>query len=311
MELSAATVGIHSSDWILDWPKIHVPNSCKGVDIVVGIDEAGRGPVLGSLIYCAAFWPVSENEEICKMGFDDSKQLKEDQRNKFLQEILTHPSIGYVIREISAQEIAEQMLKATPKSLNSLSYDAVIEMLETIRDISPNPPRVEHVYVDTVGDPTFYRNKLMEALGPHFADEITVEKKADATFKVVGAASIIAKQTRDTLLERYRCVNGIELDKDFGSGYPSDERCVQWLIRSQNKIFGYPVDFVRFSWSTARVSLKEQGAAMVEWPCDEEESMGGDISSFFGGVTKKKRRRSEYYRVRKMKNLTVTQLYCS
>lgn len=58
-------------------------------------------------MYCAAFWPASENEEICKMGFDDSKQLKGGEREKFLRDILSHPSIGYVVRDINAREIAE------------------------------------------------------------------------------------------------------------------------------------------------------------------------------------------------------------
>lgn len=54
------------------------------------------------------------------------------------------------------------MLRATPKSLNAVSYDAVIEMLENIRDITPDPPSVKHVYVDTVGDPGYYRSKLLD-----------------------------------------------------------------------------------------------------------------------------------------------------
>ena len=54
------------------------------------------------------------------------------------------------------------MLKASPKSLNSLSYDTVIHILESIRDISPDPPSVQHLYVDTVGDPGFYRSKIIE-----------------------------------------------------------------------------------------------------------------------------------------------------
>lgn len=302
-----------SKEWNLDWPKIRVPDSCRGVDIVVGIDEAGRGPVLGSLVYCATFWPVSENEAICKMGFDDSKQLKEGERDKFLQEILQHPSIGYVVRDITASEISEQMLRATPKSLNAVSYDAVIEMLETIRDIAPEPPSVKHVYVDTVGDPGYYRSKLLDAMGADFADEITVEKKADATYKVVGAASIIAKQSRDTLLERFQYGDGLSLDKNFGSGYPGDEKCVQWMARSQNAVFGYPSEFVRFSWSTVRVSLKDRGAVAVEWPCDEEESAGADISSFFGNSTgegasakkQKRKRRTDYFQERRMKHITT------
>lgn len=96
-----------SSDKGYEWETYRIPDSCKGVDIVVGIDEAGRGPVLGSLVYTAAFWPVSEDEAICKMGFNDSKQLKEQDRTKLLQNIRNHPSIGWVIEEITAESIAE------------------------------------------------------------------------------------------------------------------------------------------------------------------------------------------------------------
>ena len=89
------------------------------------------------------------------------------------------------------------------------------------------------------------------------------------------------------------------------------------MARSQNKIFGYPVDFVRFSWSTARVALQVQGAAAVEWPCDEEERAGGDISCFFGQgggrgqQGEKRRRRTDYYQARKMQHVTAAQLYAA
>ena len=53
------------------WEKSEVPaNSLNGVPVCLGIDEAGRGPVLGPMVYGAAYWPVSENEEISAMGFD-------------------------------------------------------------------------------------------------------------------------------------------------------------------------------------------------------------------------------------------------
>jgi len=92
---------------ICDWPRVKVPEACIGADIVIGIDEAGRGPVLGPLVYCAAFWPVSEHENICKMGFDDSKQLKESDRDRMFKDICNHPSIGWVIEEITAENISE------------------------------------------------------------------------------------------------------------------------------------------------------------------------------------------------------------
>ena len=68
-------------------PRIHVPEACQGVEVVIGVDEAGRGPVLGSLVYCAAFWPASMNEEISALGFDDSKQLKDGEREKLFKGI--------------------------------------------------------------------------------------------------------------------------------------------------------------------------------------------------------------------------------
>jgi hypothetical protein len=89
-----------------DWSRVRIPDSCRGVDIVIGIDEAGRGPVLGPLVYAAAFWPVSEDAAIQKMGFNDSKQLKESDRDGFFQSIRNHPSIGWVIEEISAADIS-------------------------------------------------------------------------------------------------------------------------------------------------------------------------------------------------------------
>jgi hypothetical protein len=101
------------------------------------------------------------------------------------------------------------MLRAHPVSLNAVSYNGVIRMLETIRDVKPEreAPVVHHVYVDTgpfplpfssltapapspllVGDPDFYKSKLLSAMGNQFSMEgFTIEKKADATYKIVSA----------------------------------------------------------------------------------------------------------------------------
>ena len=123
------------------------------------------------------------------------------------------------------------MMRANPISLNAISYDAVIRILERIRDVKHcEPPQVTDVYVDTVGDPEYYKSKLTGALGTDFA-RFTIEKKADATYKVVSAASIVAKVTRDTLLKNWKWVEPtVNYDKNFGSGYPGDENCVKWLV---------------------------------------------------------------------------------
>lgn len=292
-----------------------LPDLCCGVDIIIGIDEAGRGPVLGSLIYAAAFWPVTEDENIKKLyNFDDSKKLKEGERDKMLDQILSHPSIGYVIEEITAEDLSEDMLRVNPISLNTLSYSAVIRMLSTIRDHEPNPPCVTDVFVDTVGDPEFYKSKLTSALGKDYGNFI-IEKKADAKYKVVSAASIIAKTTRDTLLVNYKWVEPtVKLDKNFGCGYPSDPFCVQWLQSAQEKVFGFP-NIVRFSWSTAKDLLEDDKrgpvCCKVQWQCDEDEDTAGisNIKNFFGAKGAKKRiKRSNYFRQRKMSHVYLEDL---
>lgn len=163
------------STQICSWPRVHIPADCLGKEIVVGIDEAGRGPVIGSLIYTAAFWPVEKNDEICKMGFDDSKQLKEEQREGFFNDIRAHSSIGWVIEELDAVTISKEMLRASPVSLNLISYNAVIRMLETIRDTPPDGQQmtVTDVFVDTVGDPDYYKSILIKAMGEDFATKFT------------------------------------------------------------------------------------------------------------------------------------------
>lgn len=268
---------------VCSWPRVRIPDACRGKEIVIGIDEAGRGPVLGSLIYCAAFWPADENDVISKLGFDDSKKVAEGERDRLFEGIQKHPSIGWVIEELTAEEISEDMLRVEPVSLNAISYNAVIRALEIIRDggrghIAPSsssshnnhthddleadPPIIGNVFVDTVGDPEYYKSRLTNALGTDFAN-FTIEKKADATYKVVSAASIIAKVTRDTLLSQWQWTEStVSLNKEFGSGYPGDERCVTWLANAQNTVFGFP-NLIRFSWSTSREALKVSVSVIV------------------------------------------------
>eukprot|EP01040_Poterioochromonas_malhamensis_P000798 gene798-851_t len=292
----------------VDWKLCHIPDSCKQTEIVVGIDEAGRGPVLGDLVYAMAFWPASENENISKLAFNDSKQLKEGERESLLRQIINHPHIGWVIEIISPVSISEEMLKASPTSLNALSYDAVIRGLKKIVEDRDTAPTVTDVFVDTVGDPEYYKSRLISGLGADYGNFI-IEKKADAKFKVVSAASIIAKVTRDTLLRKWEWnEKGITLDKKFGSGYPGDETCVDWLKKAYHPIFGFP-DIVRFSWSTSRDFLIKEGAMEAKWECDDDEDAAGSasITDYFS-ANKPKRVRTSYFSKRKFTRVTFDTL---
>ena len=128
------------------------------------------------------------------------------------------------------------------------------------------------VYVDALGTTKTYEAYL-SSLFPGIT--FTVTAKADSKFKIVGAASVAAKVTRDACIEGWtfeELESGCPAEKwskDVGSGYPSDPKTQAWLKTHIDPIFGYP-KLVRFSWATVKLML-EKDAYAVKWyicvPC--------------------------------------------
>ena len=119
----------------------------------------------------------------------DSKQLTAEKREHLLGDIQAADSIGYVIRTLSPKEISANMLQTKPFNLNEMSHKAAMDM---IRELLRMKVRVTEVYIDTVGDPEKYESKLQAAFS-FTTIKFKVSKKADALFKCVSAASIVAK----------------------------------------------------------------------------------------------------------------------
>ncbi|KAH9260653.1 ribonuclease HII [Batrachochytrium salamandrivorans] len=233
----------------------------KQSGIVVGVDEAGRGPVLGPMVYGAAYWSTMPDPSRCEAKFDDSKKLTEATREA-LYEFISSPQvpIGYVTCELTAQLLSEQMLQTPiPVSLNKIAWDCTVELVQRIAKLGYP---IRELYVDTVGKEDTYAKFLQD----YFPDtKVTVKSKADSLFKVVSCASICAKVERDLLLRTWDNHNG---ETDWGSGYPGDERTKQWLNGNSNKVFGFP-SVVRFSWQTTKTLLDDPNiGAKVEFPSE-------------------------------------------
>jgi hypothetical protein len=138
----------------------------------------------------------------------------------------------------------------------------------------------------------------------------------------VSAASICAKVVRDAIVTGWQWNEprlADKLDRLYGSGYPSDEKCSSWLNRHLEPIFGYP-DFVRFSWAPVKDRLEEKGAKVcecerplphalchppsrfvptkstqVDWEEEEEEGAAGTAKMHNFLMNPKKRRRSNFF----------------
>ncbi|KAJ9475809.1 Ribonuclease H2 subunit A [Pseudozyma hubeiensis] len=180
--------------------KIDPSNPSIKVPCVLGVDEAGRGPVLGPLVYGIAYCPVSYSDELKSIGFADSKALTAERRDTLLSALIHHKShLGWAVRVMSPQDISAGMLRRRPVNLNAQSSQATVSLIAGVLDSGAD---VTEIYVDTVGDPKSYQRLLSSHFPRHPHIKWTVTSKADAIYPIVGAASIAAKVTRD------RCVEG-------------------------------------------------------------------------------------------------------
>lgn len=242
-------------------------------EYLLGIDEAGRGPVLGPMVYGTSWCPVAKKEVLAKMGFADSKQLTDKQREKLFDDIKTSKILGWAVDSIQPEVISGKMLRRNKTNLNAISHNSAIGLIQLALDQGVN---VQEVYVDTVGTASFYQEKL-KSLFPNIRT-IVVCKKADSIYPIVSAASICAKVTRDSELEnwafRETAEKGSEFSRAFGCGYPGDEKVRDWLDEETHPLFGWP-SLVRFSWKPCKDRLKSNGV-QVEWgdSDDEDEDMG-------------------------------------
>ncbi|KAF3799614.1 Ribonuclease H2 subunit A [Colletotrichum gloeosporioides] len=247
-----------------------------GTPVCLGVDEAGRGPVLGPMVYGVFFLPIPLSDPLLREThhFDDSKVLTPAVRSQLMEALCTpgsdlFDSCGFAIRSLSARDISTGMLRpGATYNLNAQAMDATVDL---IKGVFARGVNVAEIYVDTVGQPAAYQAKLQRFFP---ATKITVAKKADSLYPCVSAASVAAKVTRDAALEvlyRARAPGAAEAEEGmaWGSGYPSDQRCVTWMRGNMHPVFGWGPE-CRFSWGTAKDMLEAKGSLKVEWPVDDD-----------------------------------------
>jgi ribonuclease HIII len=116
---------------------------------MLGIDEAGRGPVLGSMVYGICWCPIEKLDELKNIRVADSKTLTFAQRQGLFANIQNCPWLGYEVDVISAERLSREMLRRQKVNLNAISHDSAIMLIQKVIDHGVN---VREIYVDTVGD---------------------------------------------------------------------------------------------------------------------------------------------------------------
>lgn len=209
---------------------------------ILGIDEAGRGPVIGSMFVGGFLIDKNKLQEIEKLGVKDSKKLSDKKRDS-IDEVLENYGEVF-LKEVEASEIDE--LREI-MSLNEIELHAFVDIIE-----KADP---DEVFVD-LPEPNGKRfiRKMKKELPPRFKDvKFVAEHKADDTYPVVSAASIIAKSAREEHIGDLKQKYGY----DFKSGYPHDKPTIKFLEKYIEEKGELPIE-TRKSWSTAERIVKEQ-----------------------------------------------------
>ena len=209
---------------------------------ICGIDEAGRGSVIGPMVVAGILIDEKEIWRLENLGVKDSKKLTPEKRLKLSDEIKEIvESVKLVI--VDAETVDKSTKKRGAVGLNKLEAEIFSQI---INDLKP-----DIAYIDL---PSRNRERF-ESLIRSMLEvrcQIILEHRADEKYPVVSAASILAKTKRDELINELKSVFG-----DFGSGYPSDPKTRKFLRRLalKGEIDG---KIVRLSWKTLDKVLQKR-----------------------------------------------------
>jgi ribonuclease HII len=207
---------------------------------VVGIDEAGRGPIIGPMVMCGVLIEEGQEKELTALGVKDSKLLSESARERIYAVLKEKYKYHLVI--ISPIEIDSVVGIGKGKNLNWLEAEKAALIVNALKP--------EKVIIDCPSpNLKAYTEFITERLDHKQGRHVICEHKADLNHVVVGAASIIAKVTRDAEIEKLKAHVG----QDFGSGYMADPRTKAFTERFWNK---HPEIF-RHSWAPYKKLVEE------------------------------------------------------
>lgn len=203
---------------------------------IIGIDDAGRGPILGPMILTGILIEKSEEEFIKQIGAKDSKLLTSKKRKK-ISDVLKEKYFYHY--ELSSPEEIDNFPNLN--NLEAVKSGIIINFL--MKDIEEKVI----VYVDCPSVNTkSWGDLLFSMIIKKEQVELICEHKADFNYPVVSAASIISKEIREDEIKKLKK----DFDVDFGSGYPADPKTKNFLV----KTFGERKydSLIRKSWSTYR-----------------------------------------------------------
>ena len=214
---------------------------------VLGIDEAGKGCIIGPLVMCGYLIDESKIHELKRLGAKDSKLVAAKKR-KGIAKNLEKIADDFILLKVPAREIDSLR---TVSNLNSIEIE---RMQHIINLLQPDTAIVDAIEAN---ERRFHEKLTSKLDGVH----VIAENFADKRYPVVGAASILAKVHRDAEIEK------LNRQYDLGSGYTSDPKTISFLKDWAKRNKDFP-DFVRKSWITIQLILEEKEQKKIDFYAD-------------------------------------------
>lgn len=212
-------------------------------DFILGIDDAGRGPVIGPMILAGCLIDETTEKEFKRLGIKDSKELT-PRRREFLACIIREKAETFEIVFAHPNEIDEKLTNGT-----NLNHLEAIKIAEIINKINKGYNRIK-VIIDC---PSVGIVKWADVLKTKIDNlsnlEIVCEHKADKNHISVSAASILAKSAREKEMDGLRKIYGEEM----GSGYTSDPSTIKFLENNAQRHEHSGI--FRKTWETWRITV--------------------------------------------------------
>ncbi len=213
------------------------------IHMICGVDEAGRGPVMGPMVVAGL---ALENEsELDGLNVKDSKKCTPKRREILAKELYKIAKTEVII--VPADDIDAMRERMTMNQIETKVFASIIDKLR---------PGIAYVDSADVNEERFGEDIKREL---DFELEIISKHGADETYPIVSAASIIAKTTRDFEVDKIKS----ELGCDLGSGYPSDKITITFLKKWTHEHGELP-PHTRRSWKTAQRILNRVKTKKIE-----------------------------------------------
>ena len=191
--------------------------------LVCGVDDAGRGSVLGPLVIAGIVIKRTKINQLKMQGIRDSKKLTPLARERLYKKIINIVD-DYFVTRISPKIIDKSVFN------HSLNHLEARYMAKVISKLSPSIAFVDSCDVN----PRRFGKEISKLT---FRSKIKSYHHADSKFVVVSAASILAKVSRD------RAITKLKKKYNIGSGYPSDPKTKAFVKKSIKR--HEPLTFIR------------------------------------------------------------------